>query len=292
MIQNNHMRKFSWMIGAAVSVAMGTVCLADITGKVTLTGKVADADTAEITGIKANPDCAKMHKDPVFMETVVTGEKNELANVIVSIKTPQGKELKGGKAPAAVLDQKGCVYAPHVLPVMVGQPVVTKNSDPTLHNVHTLPLDNNAVNKGMPGSATPINLGPFPTVETFKVKCDVHPWMVAWIRVLDNPFYATTDDQKGAYKIDTTGLPDGDYELVFWHEKFGEQTKKISVKGGKAEADAVFDTTKKAEAAPAGGIKETAVAALMTNSAQKCEDGSCCEAPTKAAALLTAAKAK
>jgi plastocyanin len=291
MIQENQMRKLSWIVGAALSAALGTAAMADITGKVTLNGKVADADTAEITAIKANAECAKMHKDPVFMETVVTGNKDELANVIVSIKTPQGKELKGGKPPQAVLDQKGCVYVPHVVAVQVGQPIVTKNSDATLHNVHTLPLDNNAVNKGMPGGASPINLGPFPTVETFKVKCDVHPWMVAWIRVLDNPFYAVTDDQNGAYKIDTTGLPDGDYELVFWHEKFGEQTQKISVKGGKAEANAVFNTAKKAEA-PAGGIKETKVAALMTDSAQKCEDGSCCEVPSKAAALLTAAKAK
>jgi plastocyanin len=290
MIQKTQIRTWNWIVGAALSATMGTACLADITGKVTLTGKVADSDQAEITAVKANTECAKMHKDPIFMETVVTGNKDELANVIVSIKTPQGKELKGGKAPAAVLDQKGCVYLPHVVPVMVGQPVLTKNSDSTLHNVHTLPIDNNPVNKGMPGGAAPINLGPFPTVENIKVKCDVHPWMVAYIRVLDNPFFATTDET-GTFKIDATGLPDGDYELVFWHEKFGDQTKKISVKGGKAEANVVFDTTKKAEG-PAGGINETQVAALMTNPGQKCEDGSCCEAPSKAAALLTAAKAK
>lgn len=286
-----HIEPIRWWIVASVLAVAATTSLADITGKVTLTGKVADADTAEITAIKANTECAKLHKDPVFMETVVTGNKDELANVIVSIKTPQGKELKGGKPPEAVLDQKGCVYVPHVIAVQAGQKITTKNSDQVLHNVHTLPIDNNAVNKGMPGGAEPITLGPFAVEIPFKVKCDVHPWMVAWIRVLDNPFYATTDDQNGAYKIDTTGLPDGDYELVFWHEKFGEQTKKISVKGGKAEANAVFDTAGKKAEAPVGGIKEITVAALMTRPAQKCEDGSCCEAPTKAAALLTA-KAK
>ena len=43
----------------------------------------------------------------------------------------------------------------------------------------------------------------------------------------------------------TTGLPDGDYELIFWQEKYKEQTQKITVKSGKAEANAVYNADKK-----------------------------------------------
>jgi len=207
MLHATCIRRLSWIISGTFCAALTATCFADITGKVTLTGKIPDMP--KIAAIEANPDCAKMHKDPVYEETVVAGDKGELANVVVSIKTPSGKVLMGGKPPAAVLDQKGCVYVPHVVAVQAGQPVVTKTADPVLHNVHTLPLANNAVNKGMPGGAAPINLGPF-IVEDFKVKCDVHPWMIAWIRVVDNPFYALTGED-GTYKIDTTGLPDGDY---------------------------------------------------------------------------------
>lgn len=276
--------RFTHLLSAvALSAGLGTVCFADITGKVTLTGK--PPEMAEIKAIKQVPDCAKMHKDPIFEETVVVGDKGELANVVVSIKAPQGKELKGGKPPAAVLDQKGCVYVPHVVAVQEGQSVNVLNSDAFLHNVHSLPLDNNAVNFAMPTvNKTGKAMGPLKATETFKVKCDVHPWMTAWIRVVDTPFYATTGED-GTYKIDTAGLPDGDYELVFWQEKYGEKTQKVSVKGGKAEANASFDSGQKAQAPASSTVK---LASLVQKTGEKCDDGSCCDTPTRAAAIIAA----
>ena len=63
-----------------------------------------------------------------------------------------------------------------------------------------------------------------------KFKCDVHPWMGAYVGVMTNPFFAVTDE-KGNYSI--KGLPAGEYELEAWHEKFGKQTMKVKV-GGEA----------------------------------------------------------
>lgn len=248
-------KKLSWISAVALVAGACGISFGQVTGTVTLKGNPPVMQQIKL--IQLIPDCAKQHKNPVYEQTVITGDKGQLANVVVSIKTPEGKKL--GKVPTTpvVLDQKGCMYVPHVLPVMVGQPVDVKNSDSFLHNVHTLSIDNPGMNMAM------IMVGnkkvpPFQTVETFKVKCDVHPWMVAWIRVLDNPYFATTSsDQKniGQYSIDTKGLPDGEYTFVAWQEKYGTQEKKAKVTNGKATVDFTFNADEKAghaAAAPAG----------------------------------------
>ena len=105
--------------------------------------------------------------------------------------------------------------------------------------------------------------------EYFHVKCDVHPWMSAYVAVFDHPFFGTSGaDGKWTIK----NLPDGDYTLVAWHEKLGTQEKKVSIKGGKpAEA---IEFTFKPEAAMGPEVKDV-ILASSSGDAKSC-DGSCC----------------
>ena len=83
-----------------------------------------------------------------------------------------------------------------------------------------------------------VNLKPAKAPEFFKVKCNVHPWMSAWVGVFDHPYHTVTGDD-GRYELDTKGLPDGDYEVMFWHEKYKDSDKpqKVTIKKGKATAE-------------------------------------------------------
>src|SRR5439155_6375110 len=85
-----------------------------------------------------------------------------------------------------ILDQKNCRYVPHVVAIQVNQPLTIKTSDATLHNVHYNPETNPPANFGMtePGQERLVS---FKQPEIFKVSCDVHSWMVAWIAVFDHP---------------------------------------------------------------------------------------------------------
>ena len=254
------MKITGWLCALAVSAGLSSILsstsFGQITGKVTLTGKIPEMP--EIVAIKSLPDCAKQHKNPVYDEKVVAGDKGELANVVVYIKTPEGKPRGKPLTTPAVIDQLGCVYVPHVIAVTVGQPLTVKNSDMFLHNVHTLPFDNPAMNIGMPNVGQKAVEG-YKAVETFKVKCDVHPWMGAWIVVLDNPYFgiSSADDKTmGQYKIDTKDLPDGEYTLIAWHEVYGEQPPvKVKVAGGKAEVNFTISADKKAAAQPVKEIR-------------------------------------
>ena len=155
------------------------------------------------------------------------------------------KECVGFHAPSgsALLDQHGCIYVPRVLGVMVGQTLEIRNSDPTAHNVHFTPKKNKEFNKSQPKKDLVEKLTFKRSEMMVPVKCDVHPWMGAFVGVMDNPFFGTT---RGDGTVQIEGLPGGTYTLVAWHEKFGEKTTEITVStDGSADAEFTFSRADK-----------------------------------------------
>jgi hypothetical protein len=207
-----------------------------ITGVVRLDGK--PPPRRPIANMAAVKECAALHRDPPLDETVVADDAGNLANVVVFLSGPN---LPHGPVPKepAVLSQRGCQYVPHVLDVTIGQPLQAKNEDGFLHNVHTLPDENPPTNMAQPTKQTdPLRPVKFP--EVIKVKCDVHPWMSAWIYAFDHPYHATTADD-GEFTIPTAGLPDGQYAIAAWHEKYKESPPQVvTIKGGKPDKPITF----------------------------------------------------
>ncbi len=110
--------------------------------------------------------------------------------------------------------------------IMVGQPYRILNSDGILHNVHTLPEINRSFNRAMPATLTEV-ITTFDQPEAiFQIKCDVHPWMSAYIGVFDHPFFSVTSSD-GTFTI--SGLDPGTYEITAWHERLGAQTASVTV---------------------------------------------------------------
>ncbi len=241
-----------WIAALTVSAGLCSGAIAQVTGKVKLEGKAPEMKEINMAAVK---ECNDQHPDPVKEDTVVVSDKGELANVVVSLKKEEGADIAGdaSKEPA-VLDQKGCMYTPHVLTAMVGQDIVVKNDDPFLHNVHALSTINTPFNFGQPNKDEGKKIDSFKAAETFKVKCDVHPWMLAWVKVFDHPYFATSKED-GTYSIPK--MPDGEYTFVAWHEKFGESEQKATVKDGKAELNFTFKSAD--AAAPAAPVKEILV---------------------------------
>lgn len=267
-----------WKLAMAALAVSGFASLAsparaDITGKVTLDGKAPEMKEIDMSAVK---ECAAQHPDPVNEQTVVADDKGNLANVIVSIKKEEGKDLGGdAKTEPAVLDQKGCMYEPHVLAMQAGQPFKIKNDDAFLHNVHSLATVNPPFNFGQPNKDEGKDVDPMKAAEYFRVKCDVHPWMSAYIGVFEHPFFAVSKAD-GTYTIPTKGLADGEYTLTFYHEKFASDpdnlpSEKITVKDGKAEAP---EHKFKAEAAMAEPKVKDVILASSSGESQK---PACCQ---------------
>ena len=143
------------------------------------------------------------------------GSDDTLQNVLVYVsKGLEGKKFDAPKQPV-VLDQVGCVYTPHVVAVMAGQTLEIRNSDATLHNVMSAPRNNPPFNFGMPvKDQTSAKVFKSPEMK-MNLKCFMHPWMSAYVHVLEHPFFAVTGPD-GTFTIH--GLPPGEYELSVLHE--------------------------------------------------------------------------
>ncbi len=194
-----------------------------ITGTVKLVGA---APKMAIIHMGADPACEKNNTGPVHAQEVVVGKDNALENVVVYIKSGLGNYSYPTPTTPVTLDQKGCMYHPHVISLMVGQQFQVINSDSLTHNIHVMPTDNREWNESQPQGASPI-------IKTFQrpemaipVKCNIHPWMKAYINVFSNPYFATTGDD-GTFTI--TNVPPGNYTIEAWQEKYGTTDQTVTV---------------------------------------------------------------
>ncbi len=210
-----------------ITAAMGpgvAFAASSITGTITFDGKVP---SLKPLAMDADPACAKKHKGPVPNEMLVLGGGNTMGNILVWVSKglPSGKTWPAPKTPVT-LDQKGCQYVPHVQGIMVGQAYRILNSDGILHNVHALPKINAGFNQPMPPTMKEKSVTFTKPEPVFQIKCDVHPWMLAYVGVFTHPFFSTTRTD-GKFTI--SGLDPGTYEITAWHERLGTQTASVTV---------------------------------------------------------------
>jgi hypothetical protein len=228
-----------------LAVATGRGTIAAITGRVTLRG-IPPPEKA----ITLDAMCGRLHPAPMFTRHFVIGREGGLGNVFVYIKTGAPKDDSRQEA-MPVLDNVACEFQPYILGVRARQPFTLRNSDPVLHNMHMLTKPgsrNREVNIGMPvrnASSTKV----FDQAEIFiKVKCDVHPWMFAYIGVVEHRWFAVTDGD-GNFAL-PTALPAGQYTIAAMHLKAGEQTRQITVGEGVEPVNFVLDVPEALAKAP------------------------------------------
>lgn len=247
--------KSATFFSCCCAVALATIaagCSSEVTDKPVANapaGKKVDAATAgsitgavKFDGVVPAAEIIRMTTDRMCVtnggpnpqsDALLVAADKSVANAFVYVKE--------GLDPAytfdvptepAVLDQKGCIYTPRVLGVRVGQAIGIVNSDPTMHNVHALPMANREFNHGQPKQFTKIS-EVFTTPEVMvRFKCDVHSWMAAYVGVVAHPYFAVTD-AAGTFRL--PNLPPGAYTLEAWHERLGTQTARVTVGPGQSQ---------------------------------------------------------
>lgn len=230
--------------GAPAGKTVDAATAGEVSGTVTLDGP---APKMKPINMAAEASCAKDHTTPVTSEEVVTGEKGALANVLVYVKS--GLDGYTFPAPAAAVDitQKGCQYQPHVVALQVGQNLEVINADTTAHNIHPVPKDNREWNESQPPGAPPIDKSFAREEVAIPVKCNVHPWMKAYIAVTPNPYFQVTG-KDGTF--DLKNLPPGTYTLTAWHELYGTSDQMVTI--GPKETKTVTFVFKAAAPATSG----------------------------------------
>jgi plastocyanin len=156
-----------------------------------------------------------------------SNEQSELRNVVLYLKNA----AYAGVLPAMhrQIRQEYEAFVPRVVAVTRGSVVDFPNGDPFFHNVFSL------------SAASTFDLGRYPDTHSrsrqftkaglVKVYCHIHSQMSASILVLDHPYFAMPDDAGGFV---LPGVPEGEYSLVAWHERVGQQVSKVIVQAGQA----------------------------------------------------------
>ena len=162
-----------------------------VSGKILFKGKKPEVKKIDMD---EDPVCAKLHKSAVIEQPVAVNKNGTLANVFVYVKTGlDGKHFEAPATPGSI-DQKGCWFEPRVLGLQTGQPFRVTNSDPLTHNIHPKPKANREWNQSQPSGEAPLmRKFNFPEL-MFRVKCNIHPWMHAWIGVVEHPYFAVTGE--------------------------------------------------------------------------------------------------
>ncbi len=228
-------RKMLYFIAAIVAIpaarvldlnaAPGTVGSpsATVTGMVKFLG---EAPKPIPINMAKEPSCARMHSTPPTSEEVVTGAGGTLSNVIVYVSEGLADaDLPTPKDPV-IITQKGCTYRPHVIAVQANQPIQVVNGDSTSHNIHPLPINNREWNRSQPPGQPPFEESFAREEIAIPVKCNVHPWMRAYVAVFRHPYFAVTGTD-GSFEL--KNLPPGTYTIQAWHEKYGSLREKLTV---------------------------------------------------------------
>lgn len=216
---------------SAPAATPGPTGTASVSGTITFSG---DAPTMPpLPGFEGNAECAAKHDTPPLVEMLVLGDGQTMGNVLVRVTSglPAGASWPPPSEPFD-MHQHGCVYQPHVIGVMSGQKFRITNDDGIMHNVNAQPKVNTPFNMAMPPTLTETEKVFGQAEETpFVIKCDVHPWMQAFVAVSPHPFFSVTGTD-GNFTI--ANLPAGTYEIEAWHERLPAQTATITVGDGEA----------------------------------------------------------
>ncbi len=204
-----------------------------VNGHVRARGTVPQNDTIRMS---ADPMCAKAGAGShVVDDAVISAPDGSMANAFVELvgdfpDTPVPAE------PVSV-DQRGCIYRPRVVGVRAGQPLIVRNSDDGLHNVHGVSTGRDGFNVSQPMSGMANTFHPRdPGI--LSLKCDVHTWMVAFVGVVNHPYFAVTD-KDGSFELHD--VPAGTYDVRAWHERLGIVTLPVRVESGRAaDAEIVY----------------------------------------------------
>jgi plastocyanin len=205
--------------------ATGQTSAGTIKGHVVLTGK---APGNPIIRMGVDPKCSALNAGHrVIQESAMVTADGSVANVFVRLDGTFPKTAV--PTDPIVIDQRACVYRPRVIGMRVGQTLQLRNDDDLLHNVHSSSAVGNSFNVGQPKAGIVFTFTPKAEEVMLPLGCDVHRWMTAYIGIVSHPYFSVSGPD-GAFTI--AKVPTGTYTIKTWHERFGELTKRVTVKPG------------------------------------------------------------
>jgi plastocyanin len=179
-----------------------------VTGTVQFDGALPQMKSINMASV---PSCAKLHSSPQMVQDVVPGNNGRLQNVAVYLKGDFSQYSFPPAIAPVQIDQSGCVYSPHVVAIMTGEPLQVTNSDATTDNVNAISTYRQGWNQTLAPGSAPIERTFAREEIPIAVKCNIHPWMKFYVAVLRHPYFQVTGND-GSFLL--KNVPPGSYTLT------------------------------------------------------------------------------
>lgn len=214
------------LVGGSTGYAYEEVEVKDggaIKGNVKFTG--AAPKLAPIKVSKNEDICGKDKAS----EALVVGKDGGVRHAVAYLeKIEKGKAIDRKKQ--TDLDQKKCLFSPHVITMVKGTELAVINSDPILHNINIDVDGIQRLNKGQP-KQNQVVVARLRHVGEGNITCDSHTHMKGYAMIFEHPYHAVSDEA-GNFTI--ANVPPGKYTLTVWHESW-------KVKGNDDDGRPIYD---------------------------------------------------
>jgi plastocyanin len=215
-----------------------TASAGKVTGTVKFEGAPPKMKAIDMASVAS---CAKLHETPATSEAVVLGDNGALQNVVVYLKGDFSPYSFPRATVPVKIDQRGCVFVPHVVALMTGEPLQVLNSDEVTHNVAAVSTHGQGSNQSLSPGAAPFERSFSREEIAVGVKCNIHPWMKFYAAVLSHPYFQVTG-KDGAFVL--KNVPPGTYTVTAWHERYGSKEQSIVVKPNSEQSISITFTDK------------------------------------------------
>ena len=179
-----------------------------------------------------DPFCAQIE---ILSDAMLVGKDGELQNLVLMFDTRRSKakvppEFTKAPEETITLDNKDCMFEPHIIFARVGQTIEVLNSDQTGHNANFGFFNNPAQNFLIPvGGKRDLKLVA-EEATLMPVECNIHPWMKGYVIVQEHP-YVGISNAEGVIEIEN--LPVGEVTFLVRHENADGSIDEGTVGGKK-----------------------------------------------------------
>lgn len=209
-----------------------------VTGTIRFEGALPQMRTINMIDV---PNCAKAHSTPVMTESVVPGDNGTLQNVVVYLQGDfSGYSFPQSSQPVKV-EQRGCIYSPHVAAVMTGDSLQVTNEDQVTHNINAISQFRQGWNETQLSGSAPVLRRLVHEEIPMTVKCTMHPWMRFYLVVLSHPYFQVTG-KDGQFTL--RHVPPGTYTLAAWQETYGTKKQSITIQPNQEQTVSLTFTDK------------------------------------------------
>lgn len=224
----------AWIVDllAPMPGAAAPMTTATLWGSVRYTGPPVTRRPIEMRGDRWCIERQKVAR--LLQDDLIVGPNGGLRHAVVYVKDgPVARNLPAPQTPVELV-MRDCVFVPRVVAVRAGQELRIRNEDRTLHTVYARASLNPKFIRPLHGPedaplTVRFNRPELPIV----LRCDVQPWMIAFVGVFDHPYFAVTGED-GSYEL--PDLPEGDYTIEVWHERLGKLSEQIGLRAGERRA--------------------------------------------------------